>query len=243
MDGTGKQTLLRELVSESILRWTWWASLVLFGTKSRRMFYLGQTVNKRQQSKTIRVEGNTKIDIWFWHQTDTWVLKTLCSDFPALASLGKNSNVALKHCIKLGKTPLGKNIIVKMALLSLILVIKFCSLILGEMMSFNFFFMNNAICEPINMEKDDINTCLLCPYGYWGWSSTPQSTPHFLDSGRYFQDGWSSSWPPRIRWGGGGEVYDYSWQVWGNTCTKLELAGVGEEKGKRGRGKWDGQGL
>ena len=34
-----------------------------------------------------------------------------------------------------------------------------------------------------------------------------------------------------------GEVYDYSWQVWGNTCTKLELAGVGEEKGKRGRGK------
>lgn len=80
--------------------------------------------------------------------------------------LGKNSNVALKHCIKLGKTPLGKNIIVKMALLSLILVIKFCSLILGEMMSFNFFFMNNAICEPINMEKDDINTCLLCPYGY-----------------------------------------------------------------------------
>lgn len=36
---------------------------------------------------------------------------------------------------------------------------------------------------------------------------------------------------------GRGEVYDYSWQVWGNTCTKLELAGVGEEKGKRGRGK------
>ena len=53
-----------------------------------------------------------------------------------------------------------------MALLSLILVIKFCSLILGETMSFNFFFMNNAICEPINMEKDDINTCLLCPHGY-----------------------------------------------------------------------------
>ena len=76
-------------MGESILRWTWWASLVLFGTKSRGMFYLGQTINKRQQSKTIRVEGNTKIDVWFWHQTDTWVLKTLCSDFPALASLGK----------------------------------------------------------------------------------------------------------------------------------------------------------
>ena len=36
---------------------------------------------------------------------------------------------------------------------------------------------------------------------------------------------------------GGGRVYDYSWQVWGNTYTKLELAGVGEEEGKRGRGK------
>ena len=37
------------------------------------------------------------------------------------------------------------------------------------------------MCEPTNMEKDDINTWLLCPHGYWGWSSPPQSTPHFLN--------------------------------------------------------------
>ena len=38
-----------------------------------------------------------------------------------------------------------------------------------------------------------------------------------------------------VGWWGG--VYDYSWLVWGNLCTKLELAGVVEEKGKRGREK------
>ena len=123
-----------------------------------------------------------------------------------------------------------------MALLSLILVIKFCSLILGEMMSFNFFFMNNAMCEPTNMEKDDINTFIVPTWLLRVKLHSTENTTFSRFSEVFprwvIQILTSQQW---VGWWGG--VSDYSWLVWGNLCTKLELAGVVEEKGKRGREK------
>lgn len=75
------------------------------------------------------------------------------------------------------------------------------------------------MCEPTNMEKDDINRFIVPT---WLLRVKLRSTENttFSRFSKVFPR-WVIQLLTSQHWVGwwGGEVYDYSWQVWGNICT------------------------